>query len=112
MRVANLRKHQILQPTIRLVVTAVDSITPSNYIFEHLKVDSLTAQVREGRWFSVAASAVLVRWMKTGGWGGGRGLGLDPTICSRLGMTCAERGLLDMSFNQRVQAKGMLPGLP
>ena len=32
MRVANLRKHQILQPHIRMVVTAVDSITPSNYM--------------------------------------------------------------------------------
>uniref|UniRef100_A0A7R9Z2D0 Inward rectifier potassium channel C-terminal domain-containing protein n=1 Tax=Chlamydomonas euryale TaxID=1486919 RepID=A0A7R9Z2D0_9CHLO len=40
MRVANLRKHQILQPSIRMVVTAIDSITPSNYLFEHLKVEN------------------------------------------------------------------------
>ena len=60
MRVANLRKHQILQPTIRLVVTAVDSITPSNYIFEHLKVDSLTAQVREGALVRRRGSGVVV----------------------------------------------------
>jgi len=44
LRVANLRKHQILQPSIRMVVTAVDSITPSNYMFEHLKVEGAYQQ--------------------------------------------------------------------
>lgn len=32
MRVANVRKHQILKPSIRLIVTAIDSINPSNYV--------------------------------------------------------------------------------
>ncbi|MEW5307342.1 MAG: hypothetical protein WDW36_009746 [Sanguina aurantia] len=44
LRVANIRKHQILKPSIRMIMTAVDSITPSNYTFEHLEVDSLEKQ--------------------------------------------------------------------
>ncbi|GAX73286.1 hypothetical protein CEUSTIGMA_g740.t1 [Chlamydomonas eustigma] len=44
LRVANLRKHQILQPSIRMVVTAIDSITPSNYMFEHLKLENTYQQ--------------------------------------------------------------------
>ncbi|KAJ9511232.1 hypothetical protein QJQ45_017180 [Haematococcus lacustris] len=44
-RVANLRKHQILQPSIRMVVTAVDSITPSFYHHEQLQVDGAYKQV-------------------------------------------------------------------
>ncbi|KXZ50139.1 hypothetical protein GPECTOR_17g775 [Gonium pectorale] len=44
LRVANIRKHQILKPTVRMVLTAVDSITPSNYTFEHLAIDSHTTQ--------------------------------------------------------------------
>eukprot|EP00798_Chlamydomonas_sp_ICE-L_P015266 gene15266-21348_t len=44
MRVSNLRKHQILQPSLRMVITAVDSITPSNYLFEHLNVENSKQQ--------------------------------------------------------------------
>ncbi|KAG2443371.1 hypothetical protein HXX76_001732 [Chlamydomonas incerta] len=44
LRVANIRKHQILKPSLRMVLTAVDSITPSNYLFEHLPIDSLHTQ--------------------------------------------------------------------
>ncbi|GFH16234.1 uncharacterized protein HaLaN_12615 [Haematococcus lacustris] len=44
-RVANLRKHQILQPSIRMVVTAVDSITPSFYHHEQLQVDGAYKQL-------------------------------------------------------------------
>lgn len=40
LRVANIRKHQILKPSIRMIMTAVDSITPSNYTFEHLEVSA------------------------------------------------------------------------
>ncbi|GLI71301.1 hypothetical protein VaNZ11_016442 [Volvox africanus] len=39
LRVANIRKHQLLKPALRMVLTAVDSITPSNYLFEHLPID-------------------------------------------------------------------------
>eukprot|EP00798_Chlamydomonas_sp_ICE-L_P020355 gene20355-27120_t len=54
MRVANLRKHQILQPSVRMVVTATGSsnITPSNYTFEHLKIDG-TAQQMDSRMMEV-----------------------------------------------------------
>jgi hypothetical protein len=91
LRVANIRKHQLLKPTVRMVLTvracrsaggraraqpdstapggatlrckrahigsaaclpgpsqAVDSITPSNYLFETLAIDGLCAQVRLG----------------------------------------------------------------
>lgn len=43
LRVANIRKHQILKPSIRMIMTAVDSITPSNYTFEHLEVSAAAA---------------------------------------------------------------------
>lgn len=49
LRVANIRKHQILKPCLRMVMTAVDSITPSNYIFEHLAIEGLATQVRGPR---------------------------------------------------------------
>jgi hypothetical protein len=39
-RVANVRKHQLLKPEIRVLVTAIDSITPSNYVFEYLDVEA------------------------------------------------------------------------
>uniref|UniRef100_A0A7S3QX31 Inward rectifier potassium channel C-terminal domain-containing protein n=1 Tax=Dunaliella tertiolecta TaxID=3047 RepID=A0A7S3QX31_DUNTE len=45
LRVANLRKHQILQPSIRMVVTVVDSITPSYYHHEMLTVEGGYKQV-------------------------------------------------------------------
>ncbi|EFJ41660.1 hypothetical protein VOLCADRAFT_98369 [Volvox carteri f. nagariensis] len=44
LRVANIRKHQLLKPTLRLVLTAVDSITPSNYLFENLAIDAHSMQ--------------------------------------------------------------------
>ncbi|KAF8073224.1 GapC [Scenedesmus sp. PABB004] len=43
-RVANIRKHQLLKPEIRVLVTAIDSITPSNYVFEYLDVEAVAAQ--------------------------------------------------------------------
>jgi hypothetical protein len=43
-RVANVRKHQLLKPDMRLIVTAIDSITPSNYVFEHLAIEDLGSQ--------------------------------------------------------------------
>ncbi|PNH03921.1 ATP-sensitive inward rectifier potassium channel 11, partial [Tetrabaena socialis] len=46
LRVANIRKHQLLKPSLRMVMTAVDSITPSNYLFEHLAIEGLSTQVR------------------------------------------------------------------
>ncbi|GIL62473.1 hypothetical protein Vafri_16693 [Volvox africanus] len=44
LRVANIRKHQLLKPALRMVLTAVDSITPSNYLFEHLTIDGHSTQ--------------------------------------------------------------------
>ncbi|GLC38097.1 hypothetical protein PLESTB_000270600 [Pleodorina starrii] len=44
LRVANIRKHQLLKPALRMVLTAVDSITPSNYLFEHLTIDGHNTQ--------------------------------------------------------------------
>ncbi|GFR52224.1 hypothetical protein Agub_g14674, partial [Astrephomene gubernaculifera] len=44
LRVANIRKHQILKPSLRMVLTAVDSITPSNYLFEHLAIEGISTQ--------------------------------------------------------------------
>ncbi|GIM16380.1 hypothetical protein Vretimale_19042 [Volvox reticuliferus] len=44
LRVANIRKHQLLKPTLRMVLTAVDSITPSNYHFQHLAIDAHSTQ--------------------------------------------------------------------
>ena len=35
-----MRKHQLLKPEIRVLVTAIDSITPSNYVFEYLDVEA------------------------------------------------------------------------
>lgn len=43
-RVANLRKHQILKPEIRMLLTAIDSITPSNYVFEYLEIEAVDRQ--------------------------------------------------------------------
>jgi hypothetical protein len=43
-RVANIRKHQLLKPEIKVLMTAVDSITPSNYVFEYLEVESADMQ--------------------------------------------------------------------
>ena len=42
--VANVRKHQLLKPDLKLVATAIDSITPSNYVFDHLAVEDLEGQ--------------------------------------------------------------------
>lgn len=42
---ANIRKHQLLKPEIRMLVTAMDSITPSNYNFEHLEIEGASMQV-------------------------------------------------------------------
>lgn len=39
-RVANIRKHQLLKPEIKVMMTAVDSITPSNYVFEYLSIEA------------------------------------------------------------------------
>lgn len=64
LRVANIRKHQILKPSLRMVLTAVDSITPSNYLFEHLPIDSLHTQVGGRAW------AVGLRGCGVGGEGG------------------------------------------
>lgn len=51
LRVANIRKHQLLKPTVRMVMTAVDSITPSNYLFEHLLIDGERGRERRrGGW--------------------------------------------------------------
>lgn len=44
LRVANMRKHQLLKPEIHMIVTALDSITPSNYVFEHLEVHNTLVQ--------------------------------------------------------------------
>eukprot|EP00878_Enallax_costatus_P002547 GHUV01002729.1.p1 GENE.GHUV01002729.1~~GHUV01002729.1.p1 ORF type:complete len:420 (+),score=101.14 GHUV01002729.1:498-1757(+) len=43
-RVANVRKHQLLKPEIKALVTAIDSITPSNYVFEYLDVEAIEMQ--------------------------------------------------------------------
>eukprot|EP00879_Flechtneria_rotunda_P004613 GHRR01004869.1.p1 GENE.GHRR01004869.1~~GHRR01004869.1.p1 ORF type:complete len:426 (+),score=96.72 GHRR01004869.1:474-1751(+) len=43
-RVANIRKHQLLKPEIKVLVTAIDSITPSNYVFEYLDVEAKEIQ--------------------------------------------------------------------
>ncbi|GBF92454.1 hypothetical protein Rsub_04558 [Raphidocelis subcapitata] len=43
-RVANVRKHQLLKPEMMMIVTAIDSITPSNYVFEHLAIEDGTTQ--------------------------------------------------------------------
>lgn len=43
-RVANVRKHQLLKPEIKALVTAIDSITPSNYVFEYLEVEAIDMQ--------------------------------------------------------------------
>lgn len=43
-RVANIRKHQLLKPEIKVMMTAVDSITPSNYVFEYLTVEAADMQ--------------------------------------------------------------------
>lgn len=43
-RVANVRKHQILKPEIKMAVTAMDSTTPSTYLFEYLSIDGLERQ--------------------------------------------------------------------
>lgn len=43
-RVANIRKHQLLKPEIKVMMTAVDSITPSNYVFEYLEIESVEMQ--------------------------------------------------------------------
>jgi hypothetical protein len=42
--VANIRKHQLLKPELKVLMTAVDSITPSNYVFEYLDVEALDMQ--------------------------------------------------------------------
>lgn len=39
-----MRKHQLLQPDIKVLVTAIDSITPSNYVFEYLEIESVEMQ--------------------------------------------------------------------
>ncbi|KAI8470758.1 MAG: inward rectifier potassium channel-domain-containing protein [Monoraphidium minutum] len=44
LRVANVRKHQLLKPELKMIITAVDSITPSNFQFEHLKIDDIDTQ--------------------------------------------------------------------
>jgi hypothetical protein len=43
-RVANIRKHQLLKPEIKVMMTAVDSITPSNYVFEYLEIEAAEMQ--------------------------------------------------------------------
>lgn len=43
-RVANIRKHQLLKPEIKVMMTAVDSITPSNYVFEYLAIEAVDMQ--------------------------------------------------------------------
>jgi hypothetical protein len=43
-RVANIRKHQLLKPEIKVLMTAVDSITPSNYVFEYLEAEAADMQ--------------------------------------------------------------------
>lgn len=48
LRVANLRKHQILQPQVRLMCTAADSITPSFYHHEELQIEEPYKQVKTG----------------------------------------------------------------
>jgi hypothetical protein len=42
--VANVRKHQLLKPEMSMIVTAIDSITPSNYVFEHLAIEDIDSQ--------------------------------------------------------------------
>eukprot|EP00201_Polytomella_parva_P019814 CAMPEP_0175042546 /NCGR_PEP_ID=MMETSP0052_2-20121109/2635_1 /TAXON_ID=51329 ORGANISM="Polytomella parva, Strain SAG 63-3" /NCGR_SAMPLE_ID=MMETSP0052_2 /ASSEMBLY_ACC=CAM_ASM_000194 /LENGTH=929 /DNA_ID=CAMNT_0016305393 /DNA_START=374 /DNA_END=3163 /DNA_ORIENTATION=+ len=44
LRVANVRKHQILKPRLRMIVTAVDATSPSNYLFEQLEIDDIVTQ--------------------------------------------------------------------
>lgn len=43
-RVANIRKHQLLKPEVKVMVTAIDSITPSNYVFEYLAIEAQEMQ--------------------------------------------------------------------
>jgi hypothetical protein len=43
-RVANIRKHQLLKPEVKMMMTAVDSITPSNYVFEYLAIEAADMQ--------------------------------------------------------------------
>jgi hypothetical protein len=38
LKVANERKHQILNPSMKMLLTAIDSITPDKYVFEYLQV--------------------------------------------------------------------------
>lgn len=40
-KVANIRKHQILNPAVKVLLTAIDSITPSNYVFEYLELENV-----------------------------------------------------------------------
>lgn len=41
---ANIRKHQLLKPEIKMLVTAIDSITPSNYTFDYLEIEGAHMQ--------------------------------------------------------------------
>lgn len=43
-RVANIRKHQILQPKIYMILTANDSITASNYAFQYMEIENAEMQ--------------------------------------------------------------------
>jgi hypothetical protein len=44
LKVANERKHQILNPNMKMLLTAIDSITPDKYVFEYLQIEQLDAQ--------------------------------------------------------------------
>jgi hypothetical protein len=44
LKVANERKHQILNPNMKMLLTAIDSITPDKYVFEYLAIEQLDAQ--------------------------------------------------------------------
>ena len=58
LRVANLRKHQILRPTVRAILTAKDSTCPQNYMLEHLTVEHIHSQVR------AAAAEAVALWCR------------------------------------------------
>ena len=39
-----MRKHQLLKPDLKMIATASDSITPSQFAFEHLAVEDAASQ--------------------------------------------------------------------
>ncbi len=62
-RVANIRKHQLLKPEIKMMTTAIDSITPSAYVFEYLEIENEDMQATNIQLGFPANVVHVVRWV-------------------------------------------------